>query len=58
MILIQLPFYQEQGSIRYDRGHHDRDHGRDRGRDRGHDRDRGHHDRDCDHGVLKFRNYF
>lgn len=46
MILKQLPFWQEQGSIRYDRDHHDRDH-----HDRG--RDRGHRDHDCDHEVLK-----
>ena len=57
MILKQLPFWQEQGSIRYDRDRHGR--GRDRGRDRRHDRgrdhghDRGHRDHDCDHEVLK-----
>ena len=53
MILKQLPFCQEQGSIRYDRAHRGRDHGHDRGRDRGHDRGHGHRDRDCDHEVLK-----
>ena len=57
MILKQLPFCQEQGSIRYDRGHRGRDHGHDRGRDHGHGHgrghDRGHRDRDCDHEVLK-----
>ena len=51
MILKQLPFCQEQGSIRYDRGHRGRDHGHDRGHYRGHGH--GHHDRDCDHEVLK-----
>ena len=53
MILIQLPFFQSQDNIHYDRGHHDRrDRDRHGHRDHGRGHDRGRHDRDCDREVL------